>query len=406
MSIGRAEEGAQDEADASASNVFSYVAGAKGVALPGTLPRFLGYEHFAYTPYGERWVAEHLNQQTTAASETTSRRLCTMKRLIFTLSLLVVGVWAYTAEMPSMVYVEGGEYTSTAWRESGRRLSRVSVSSFQIGTHEVTLDEWRAFVEATGYEFDWDQNLRNTIPGGGLPEQRAGSTAMYHISWIEAVRYCNWLSRTLGYEEVYEITEVGEEIEVRWHADRIGFRLPTEAQWEYAARGGHKPTPTIYAGSNDIDEVAWYRGNSGRQVHEVGQKQPNELGIFDLTGNVWEWCWDYYDVNYTPHGEEDPKGPARGNAPDMFEKPDWERDARVGRGCSFFGFTDWCELTFRSGAWSRDRSVIGIRVALSISGESETGLVKPQRSLVQLNPSPIDRWEFRYWDRQRLPNDL
>ena len=329
-----------------------------------------------------------------------------MKRLIFTLSLLVVAVWAYTAEMPSMVHVEGGEYTSTAWRESGRRLSRVSVSSFQIATHEVTLDEWRAFVEATGYEFDWDRNLRNTIPGGGLPEQRTGSTAMYHITWIEAVRYCNWLSRSLGYEEVYELTEIGEEIEVTWHADRIGFRLPTEAEWEYAARGGHKATPTIYAGSNDIEEVAWFGDNSGFRVHEVGLKKSNELGIFDFTGNVGEWCWDYYSTVYSPHGKHDPQGPPTGHVPELSDRPEWEQNARVARGCSFFGFMDWCELTFRSGNWYRARVVFGFRVALSISDESETGLVQPQRSLVQLNPSPIDRWEFRYWDRSSLADYL
>ncbi|GAB2724522.1 formylglycine-generating enzyme family protein [Kitasatospora kifunensis] len=109
------------------------------------------------------------------------------------------------------------------------------------------------------------------------------------VSWWDAVRFCNALSEREGLAPAYRL--LGEEEGVAWDEAAGGYRLPTEAEWEHACRAG-----TSHARYGQLDEIAWYRGNSGERMHEVGGRQPNTWGFHDMLGNVWEWCWDVYDA--------------------------------------------------------------------------------------------------------------
>ena len=129
--------------------------------------------------------------------------------------------------------------------------------------------------------------------------------------------------------EVYQIIKQ-QQISPNWQAN--GYRLPTEAEWEYAARGGQQSQGFKYAGRNNVDEVAWYYKNSEGKTQTVGQKQANELGLYDLSGNVWEWCWDWYG-DYQSNETNDPKGPDTGSKR-VFRGGSW-RDVAIGARVAF-----------------------------------------------------------------------
>lgn len=126
-----------------------------------------------------------------------------------------------------------------------------------------------------------------------------------NVTWYDAAAYCNWRSLQEGLQPCYS----NDGLTVFCDFTVNGYRPPTEAEWEYAAKGryscGYK-----YSGSNNLDEVAWYINNSSGMTHPVGHKDSNELNLYDMSGNVWEWCWDWFDYNYYQYGiVENPTGP-------------------------------------------------------------------------------------------------
>ena len=178
-----------------------------------------------------------------------------------------------------MVYVEGGSFDMGATYEqvdnaldNEKPVHRVTLSGYYIGMYEVTQELWEAVM-------------------GSNPSYHAASQyPVESVSWNDCKEFVSRLSSLTG----------------------MIFRLPTEAEWEYAARGGNKSLHYKYSGSDNIDDVAWYWDNSGKKTHAVGTKSPNELGIYDMSGNVWEWCSDRYG-DYSAGAQTNPQGPSAGS---------------------------------------------------------------------------------------------
>ncbi|MCD4829809.1 MAG: formylglycine-generating enzyme family protein [Candidatus Cloacimonetes bacterium] len=189
----------------------------------------------------------------------------------------------------------------------------VNLDAFSIGKYEVTQVEYEALMGYNPSCFDGDYK------------------PVECVSWSDALAYCNQLSINEGLTPCYDLSDWS----CNWTAN--GYRLPTEAEWEYAARGATNTPDYLYAGSDIVDDVAWYGGNnspSGTKV--VGQLQPNGIGTFDMSGNVWEWCWDWYSTNYYYSSPLDnPTGPTSGSG-------------RVVRGGGWYHNASPCQVAHRS----------------------------------------------------------
>ena len=218
----------------------------------------------------------------------------------------------------NMVYVEGGTFMMGATSGQGSDVygdeepaHQVTVSSFSIGKYEVTQEEWEAVMGS---------NPSNFI-GAKRPVEQ--------VSWNDCQEFVMKLNILTG----------------------KCFRLPTEAEWEYAARGGRKSSCYKYAGSNTLEDVAWCDKNSGDETHEVGRKSSNELGLFDMSGNVWEWCSDW-EGSYESAPQTNPSGPSSGSN-------------RVTRGGGWYIFLDDIRLWERGGSPpSHGNYFTGLRLAL------------------------------------------
>jgi formylglycine-generating enzyme required for sulfatase activity len=252
------------------------------------------------------------------------------KSFILTGILMAAGLMAVTAvarasaqEAPNhFVLVKGGRFKNTKSNYYGKE---VTISDFYMDKYSVTQKEWMEVMGSNPSKFQGDD----------LPVEM--------VNWYDSVEYCNQRSLKEGLKPYYNIDKgkkdpnnkpdprFGDLDETKWtvtvHAGANGYRLPTEAEWEYAAGGGQLSQSYTYSGSNDVDEVAWYWKNSGdkklsgfwtwpalqqnhNQTRPVGGKKPNELGLYDMSGNVRAWCWDWYG-DLESHAS-DPKGSMSG----------------------------------------------------------------------------------------------
>jgi formylglycine-generating enzyme required for sulfatase activity len=232
-------------------------------------------------------------------------------------------VWQFTTGIAGMVFVQGAafEMGSDSIDQYSKPVHGVTLSSYFIGKYEVTQKEWRDVVV-------WKQASATTPLNPSPATSKGDSLPVANVSWSDIQTWLGYLNEKEG------LTSSSKQ-----------YRLPTEAEWEFAARGGAKSKGYKYSGSNTIDNVAWYILNSGNTIHPVGKKAPNELGIYDMSGNVEEWCNDWYAA-YTSTPQTNPTGPSSGNY-------------CIQRGGLFWGQSNGCQIAYRDWSSPTTRWLVG-----------------------------------------------
>ncbi|MCH4155951.1 MAG: SUMF1/EgtB/PvdO family nonheme iron enzyme [Muribaculaceae bacterium] len=239
----------------------------------------------------------------------------------------------------AMVHVAGGTFTMGSTGSDAdddeKPLHSVSVGGYYIGKYEVTQTQWTSIMGSNPSYFKGDNR------------------PVEMVSWTDCCRFCNALSDHYGLQRCYSISGSGDDVTVTMVRSSGGFRLPTEAEWEFAARGGNSSGGYKYSGSDNIGNVAWYTDNSGNATHDVGGKNSNEIGIYDMSGNVYEWCWDWYGA-YTSQAQTNPTGAYSGSY-------------RVRRGGSWSRYAQCCRCAYRRrNSPSYRDSYLGLRLVLAL----------------------------------------
>jgi len=241
-----------------------------------------------------------------------------------------------SSAFPLMIKVETGSFImgsdeGTVY-ESPAHQVHIS-SAFMIAAYKITYAEYDDFCIAT---------KRGLVAARG---QGRGKLPVSNVTWHDAVAYCNWLSQKHDFAPCY--TGRGRQVVCDFSAN--GYRLPTEAEWEYAALGGHligsglEGSSGLYGGFNNPDDALWCAENSNNLMYAIGLKKPNALGLYEMGGNIFEWCWDWFSRDYyTVSPIEDPRGPPPPTTSNQFF---WEK---VRRGGSWRESADHCRVFSRS----------------------------------------------------------